>query len=117
MIDLEPRLRHSDVVRRRSIFQLGVRLFLFVSVLRPWMRESIIVALMVVLLATAFGVDFSPDRNMVAENIALALLFGLMGVWTYLHRAAFATWAQNADLEATGTDTESRTESQKSDAT
>ena len=102
MIDLEPRLRHSNVARRHSISQLVVRLFIVVKVLRPWLRESIIVALMVVLLAEAFGIDVTPERNVVAENIALALVFGLTGVWVYLNQASFAKWAQAADTEGTG---------------
>lgn len=101
MIDLEPWLRHSYVMRRRSIPQLVVRLFIVVKVLRPWLRESIIVALMVVLLPETFGIDFTPKRNVAAENIALALVFGLTGVWVYIHRASFAQWAHAADTEGT----------------
>jgi hypothetical protein len=77
-------------------------MFTFVNVQRPWMRESIIVVLMVVLLAVAFGIDFRPEPNVVVENVALTLLFVLMGVWVYIHQATLAEWAKANEMEGTG---------------
>jgi hypothetical protein len=89
---------HINRLHRR-IPEIVIMVMLRAMLLRRWLSEAAIVLSMLVLLLAELSLHWWPGAHTVAHVLIRASLFGLVALWVYVNRAAFAAWEKQDTQE------------------